>query len=119
MGEVYRARETRLARFEREARALTTLFHPNIFAIHDFGLAEEIIETLTQESGLRVTPRVTVESSADGGRSCATGALDCTGHVIRTTSAHPPPGRGAAPRAPPRCRAAELPRRLPGPILNA
>jgi eukaryotic-like serine/threonine-protein kinase len=60
MGEVYRARDTRLerevaikvlpgpfthdperrSRFEREAKAVAALSHPNILAIHDYGTGE-------------------------------------------------------------------------------
>jgi serine/threonine-protein kinase len=63
MGEVYRARDTRLgrevavkvlpealasnterqARFEREAKAVAALSHPNILAIHDYGTQGPII----------------------------------------------------------------------------
>ena len=65
MGEVYRARDTRLerdvaikvlperlapipsacARFEREAKAVAALSHPNILAIHDFGEDERRLPT--------------------------------------------------------------------------
>jgi eukaryotic-like serine/threonine-protein kinase len=68
MGEVFRARDTRLGRqvavkilpdavsqdasrvtrFETEARALAALSHPNILAIHDFGVSDGRVFTVTE-----------------------------------------------------------------------
>ena len=70
MGEVYKARDTRLdrtvavkvlpehiakredlrARFEREARAVASLNHPNICVLHDIGPGYMVMELIEGES---------------------------------------------------------------------
>lgn len=70
MGEVYKARDTRLdrtvaikvskekfsERFEREARAIASLNHPNICTLHDVGpnyLVMELVEGPTLADRIR------------------------------------------------------------------
>src|ERR1019366_2818860 len=102
MGEVYRARDEKLdrdvaikvlpesvaadpdalARFEREAKAVAALSHPNILAIHDFGthagISYAVMELLEGE---------TVRGKLDAGPIPQKQALDCALQIAKGLSA--------------------------------
>src|SRR5216117_1528768 len=102
MGEVYRARDSklkrdvaikvlpqslaadpdRLARFEREALAVAALSHPGILAIHDFGragaLTYAVMELLEGE---------TLRHRLDSGALPPRRAIDIAAHIVRALGA--------------------------------
>ena len=79
LAEEVAADPDRLARFEREAKAVAKLNHPNILAIHDFGtedgVAYAVMELLEGESLREVisTDRLTAGKSVEYTRAIADG----------------------------------------------
>ncbi|MGH9460079.1 MAG: protein kinase domain-containing protein, partial [Vicinamibacteria bacterium] len=102
MGEVYRARDTkldrevaikvlpeklsqdpeRLSRFEREAKAVAALSHPNILAIHDFGKAGGVSFAVTE-----LLEGPTLREILDGGGVPQRKAIEYAGQIAKGLAA--------------------------------
>jgi len=102
MGEVYRARDKKLdrdvaikvlpqsvaadpdtlARFEREAKAVAALSHPNILAIHDFGNQDGIVYAV-----MELLEGETLRGKLDAGPITQKKAVDYALQVVKGLSA--------------------------------
>jgi TolB-like protein/Flp pilus assembly protein TadD len=102
MGEVYRARDAKLdrdvaikvlpqhltadadalARFEREAKAVASLSHPNILAIHDFGTQDGVVYTVTE-----LLEGETLRGKLDGASIAQSQAVDWALQIAKGLSA--------------------------------
>jgi len=102
MGEVYRARDTklqrdvaikvlsdtvaadadRIARFEREALAVAALSHPGILAIHDFGQTDGITYAV-----MELLEGETLRHRLDSGRVPPRRAIELASQIVRALGA--------------------------------
>ena len=107
MGQVFRAVDTRLGRaiavkitreqfsawFEREARAISALNHPNICTLHDVGpnfLVMELVEGETLAARLKNGP-LPIQTAILYGSQITAALLEAHGKGITTMAAEKPP----------------------------